>query len=185
MDSKAGNYFHSFFANALHPGSNGLIGSDFRPECGMASGAGVETGRVKKHAKSHPGRNTGTSKLRISTANERQWTRIKSKDRNPKSEGKGALTRTPKVFASRFRQFSLFSDRSLFPIFRFDHSQRDGPSQRRPSRPDRQTMARCAPDAEGAIRAQAENETQLNRRVELNLAIKKLDGRMAELHANF
>ena len=46
-------------------------------------------------------------------------------------------------------------------------------------------MARCAPDAEGAIRAQAENETQLNRRVELNLAIKKLDGRMAELHANF
>jgi len=34
------------------------------------------------------------------------------------------------------------------------------------------------------LRAQAENETQLNRRVELNLAIKKLDARIAELDAN-
>ena len=34
------------------------------------------------------------------------------------------------------------------------------------------------------LRAQAEKETQLNRRVELNLAIKKLDGRIAELDAN-
>lgn len=33
------------------------------------------------------------------------------------------------------------------------------------------------------LRAQAENETQLNRRVELNLAIKKLDARIAELDA--
>ena len=34
------------------------------------------------------------------------------------------------------------------------------------------------------LRTQAENETQLNRRVELNLAIKKLDVRIAELDAN-
>jgi hypothetical protein len=34
------------------------------------------------------------------------------------------------------------------------------------------------------LRAQAEKETQLNRRVELNLAIKKLDARIAELDAN-
>jgi len=34
------------------------------------------------------------------------------------------------------------------------------------------------------LRAQAESETQLNRRVELNLAIKKLDARIAELDAN-
>ena len=34
------------------------------------------------------------------------------------------------------------------------------------------------------LRTQAENETQLNRRVELNLAIKKLDARIAELDAN-
>ena len=35
-----------------------------------------------------------------------------------------------------------------------------------------------------ALRAQAGNETQINRRVELNLAIKKLDARIAELDAN-
>ena len=35
-----------------------------------------------------------------------------------------------------------------------------------------------------ALRAQAENETQINRRVELNLTIKKLDARIAELDAN-
>ena len=34
------------------------------------------------------------------------------------------------------------------------------------------------------LRTQTENETQLNRRVELNLAIKKLDVRIAELDAN-
>jgi hypothetical protein len=34
------------------------------------------------------------------------------------------------------------------------------------------------------LRAQAENETQLNRRVEINLAIKNLDARIAELDAN-
>jgi len=34
------------------------------------------------------------------------------------------------------------------------------------------------------LRTQAENETQLNHRVELNLAIKKLDVRIAELDAN-
>lgn len=34
------------------------------------------------------------------------------------------------------------------------------------------------------LRARAEKETQLNRRVELNLAIKKLDDRVAELDAN-
>jgi len=34
------------------------------------------------------------------------------------------------------------------------------------------------------LRAQAENETQLNRRVELNLAIKTLDARIAELDTN-
>jgi len=34
------------------------------------------------------------------------------------------------------------------------------------------------------LRAQAEKETQLNRRVELNLAIKKLDARIAELDTN-
>jgi hypothetical protein len=33
------------------------------------------------------------------------------------------------------------------------------------------------------LRAQAEKETQLNRRVEINLAIKKLDARIAELDA--
>ena len=33
------------------------------------------------------------------------------------------------------------------------------------------------------LRAQAEHETQLNRRVDLNLAIKKLDARIAELDA--
>ena len=32
-----------------------------------------------------------------------------------------------------------------------------------------------------ALRAQAENETQINRRVEINLAIKKLDARIAEI----
>jgi len=35
-----------------------------------------------------------------------------------------------------------------------------------------------------ALRAQAEKETQLNRRVEMNLAIKNLDARIAELDAN-
>ena len=35
-----------------------------------------------------------------------------------------------------------------------------------------------------ALRAQAEKETQLNRRVEINLAIKKLDARIAELDAS-
>ena len=34
------------------------------------------------------------------------------------------------------------------------------------------------------LRAQAEQETQLNRRVELNLAIKKLAARIAEFDAN-
>jgi hypothetical protein len=34
------------------------------------------------------------------------------------------------------------------------------------------------------LRAQAEKETQLNRRVELNLAIKKLAARIAEFDAN-
>jgi hypothetical protein len=34
------------------------------------------------------------------------------------------------------------------------------------------------------LRAQAEKETQINRRVELNLAIKKLDARIAELDKN-
>jgi len=34
------------------------------------------------------------------------------------------------------------------------------------------------------LRAQAEKETQLNRRVEINLAIKKLDARIAELDAS-
>lgn len=34
------------------------------------------------------------------------------------------------------------------------------------------------------LRAQAEKETQLNRRVEINLAIKKLDARIAEFTAN-
>jgi hypothetical protein len=34
------------------------------------------------------------------------------------------------------------------------------------------------------LRAQAENETQLNRRVEINLAIKKIDARIAELDSN-
>jgi hypothetical protein len=34
------------------------------------------------------------------------------------------------------------------------------------------------------LRAQAENETQLNRRVEINLAIKKLDARIAEIAQN-
>ncbi|MEI6782328.1 MAG: DUF4391 domain-containing protein [Verrucomicrobiota bacterium] len=36
-----------------------------------------------------------------------------------------------------------------------------------------------------ALRAHAENETQLNRRVDLNLAIKKLEARIAELVHNF
>jgi hypothetical protein len=34
------------------------------------------------------------------------------------------------------------------------------------------------------LHTQAEKETQLNRRVEINLAIKKLDARIAELDAN-
>ena len=34
------------------------------------------------------------------------------------------------------------------------------------------------------LRAQAEKETQLNRRVEINLAIKKLDARIAEIAQN-
>jgi hypothetical protein len=34
------------------------------------------------------------------------------------------------------------------------------------------------------LRAQAERETQLNRRVELNLAIKRLEARIAELVQN-
>ena len=36
----------------------------------------------------------------------------------------------------------------------------------------------------GVLRVQAEKETQLNRRVELNLTIKRLEARIAELNAN-
>jgi hypothetical protein len=57
-----------------------------------------------------------------------------------------------------------------------------------PPSAERSAMLRDKLDARAAtlrelavLRAQAEQETQLNRRVDLNLAIKKLEGRIAEL----
>ncbi|MGA2248385.1 MAG: DUF4391 domain-containing protein [Verrucomicrobiota bacterium] len=60
-----------------------------------------------------------------------------------------------------------------------------------PPSAERSAMLRDSLDARAAslrdlavLRAQAEKETQLNRRVELNLAIKKLEGRIAEIARN-
>jgi len=61
----------------------------------------------------------------------------------------------------------------------------------RPPTPENSAVLREQLDAHGqavrelaALRAQAEKETQLNRRVELNLTIKRLEARIAELVQN-